>query len=44
VLVSVLVPTFVANVVLAFPVYVLVRAAVHERETAEPAQKVEVFV
>jgi rod shape-determining protein MreD len=44
VLVSVLVPTLVANVVLAFPVYALVRAAVHERETAEPAQKVEVFV
>lgn len=44
VLVSVLVPTFVANVVLAFPVYVLVRAVVHERETAGSAQKVEVFV
>lgn len=44
VLVSVLVPTLVANMVLAFPVYLLVRAAVHERETPEPAQKVEVFV
>ncbi len=44
VLVSVLVPTFVANLVLAYPVYLLVRAAVHERETPEPAQKVEVFV
>jgi len=44
VLVSVLVPTLVANVVLAFPVYVLVRAAVHERQTPAPAQKVEVFV
>ncbi len=44
VLVSALVPTFVANVLLAFPVYLLVRAAVHEREVPEPGQKVEVFV
>jgi len=44
VLVTVLGPTFVANLVLAYPVYALVRAAVHERETPEPAQKVEVFV
>ncbi len=44
VLVSVLLPTFVANLVLAYPVYLLVRAAVHERDTPEPAQKVEVFV
>ncbi len=44
VLVTVLVPTLVANVVLAFPVHLLVRAIVHDREVSERAQKVEVLV
>ena len=43
-LVTVLVPTLVANVVLAFPIHALVRAVVSEREVAEPAPKVEVLV
>jgi rod shape-determining protein MreD len=44
VLVTVLLPTLAANVLLAFPVHLLVRAFVSERETPEPAPKVEVFV
>ena len=43
-LVSVLLPALVLNTVLAFPVFALVRAVVHERETPRPAQKVEVLV
>jgi rod shape-determining protein MreD len=43
-LVTVLMPTLVANVVLAFPVYLLVRAAVSEREMLESAPEVEVLV
>jgi rod shape-determining protein MreD len=43
-LVTVLVPTLVLNLVLAFPVHALVRAIVHEREILEPGQKVEVLV
>ena len=43
-LVTVMVPTLLANLVLAYPVHRLVRSAVHERETAEPAQEVEVLV
>jgi rod shape-determining protein MreD len=44
VLVTVLVPTLLANLVLAFPVYMLVRALVSEREVLEPAPEVEVLV
>jgi rod shape-determining protein MreD len=40
---TVLVPTLLANLVLAYPVYLLVRSAVHER-LAEPAAEVEVLV
>ena len=43
-LVTVLLPTLVANIVLAFPVYALVRALLNGREIAAPAQKVEVLV
>ena len=43
-LVSVLVPTLLANLALAYPVYMLVRAAVHEGITASPAEEVEVLV
>lgn len=43
-LVTVLVPTLIANVVLAFPVHALVRAVAHERDAVEPGQKVEVLV
>jgi rod shape-determining protein MreD len=44
VLVTVLVPTLLANLVLAFPVYLLVRALVSERDGLEPAPEVEVLV
>jgi rod shape-determining protein MreD len=43
-LVSVLVPTLIANLVLAYPVYLLVRALVHERDVRELATEVEVVV
>jgi rod shape-determining protein MreD len=43
-LVTVLVPTLLANLVLAFPVYLLIRAAVHERVVRELAPEVEVVV
>jgi rod shape-determining protein MreD len=43
-LVTVLVPTLLANLVLAYPVYLLVRAAVHERLVLVPATEVEVVV
>jgi rod shape-determining protein MreD len=43
-LVTVLVPTLVANLILAFPVYLLVRAAVSERDVRESAPEVEVLV
>ena len=43
-LVTVLVPTLLANLVLAYPVYALVRATVHERVTLHSAQEVEVLV
>jgi rod shape-determining protein MreD len=43
-LVTVLVPTLLANLVLAFPVYLLIRAAVHERDVRELAPEVEVVV
>jgi hypothetical protein len=42
--VTVLVPTLLANLVLAYPVYLLVRAAVRERDVLEPAPEVEVLV
>jgi rod shape-determining protein MreD len=41
---TVLVPTLLANLVLAYPVYLLVRSAVHERLALEPAAEVEVLV
>jgi rod shape-determining protein MreD len=41
---AVLMPTLVANLILAFPVYLLVRAAVRERDVLEPAPEVEVLV
>lgn len=44
VLVTVLVPTLLANLVLAFPVYLLARAAVRERDVLQPAPEVEVLV
>ena len=44
VLVTVLVPTLVANLALAYPVYLLARRTVHEREVLAPAQEVEVLV
>lgn len=43
-LVTVMVPTLVTNLVLAFPVYLLVRSAVSERDVLEPAPEVEVLV
>ena len=43
-LVTVLPPTLLANLVLAYPVYVVVRSAVHERDVLEPAPEVEVLV
>ena len=43
-LVTVLVPTLLANLVLAFPVYFAVRAAASERDLLEPAPEVEVLV
>jgi rod shape-determining protein MreD len=43
-LVTVLVPTFLLNVALAFPVYLVVRWLVPEREVLGPAQRVEVVV
>jgi rod shape-determining protein MreD len=43
-LVTVMVPTLLANLVLAFPVYLLIRAAVHERDVRELATEVEVVV
>jgi rod shape-determining protein MreD len=43
-LLTVMVPTLLANLALAYPVYGLVRAAVHERDTPEPAKEVEVLV
>jgi rod shape-determining protein MreD len=42
-LVTVLVPTLLANLVLAYPVYLLVRAMVHERDVIERAAEVEVL-
>jgi rod shape-determining protein MreD len=41
---AVLMPTLVANLILAFPVYLLVRAAVSERDVLESAPEVEVLV
>jgi rod shape-determining protein MreD len=43
-LVTVLVPTVVWSLVLAFPVYLLVRAAIHDRAEVEPTPQVEVVV
>jgi rod shape-determining protein MreD len=43
-LLTVLVPMLIWNVLLAYPVYALVRGLVTEREALEPAQKVEVLV
>jgi rod shape-determining protein MreD len=43
-LVTMLLPTLLANLALAFPVYLLIRAAVHERDVFEPAAEVEVVV
>jgi rod shape-determining protein MreD len=43
-LVTTLLPTLLANLALAFPVYLLTRAAVHERDVFEPAAEVEVLV
>jgi rod shape-determining protein MreD len=43
-LVAALLPTLLLNLVLALPVYLLVRAAVHEHEALEPAPEVEVVV
>jgi rod shape-determining protein MreD len=43
-LVTVLMPTLAANLVLAFPVYLLVRAAASERDVLEAAPEVEVLV
>jgi rod shape-determining protein MreD len=43
-LVTVLVPTLLANLVLALPIYLLIRAAVHERDVRELATEVEVVV
>jgi rod shape-determining protein MreD len=42
-LVTVLVPTLLANLVIAYPVYLLVRAAVHERDVLPRATEVEVL-
>ena len=43
-LVTVMIPTVVANMILAFPVYLLVRAAASERDVLEPAAEGEVLV
>jgi rod shape-determining protein MreD len=43
-LVTVLVPTFLLNAALAFPVHALVRGAIHGRSGLEPASEVEVVV
>jgi rod shape-determining protein MreD len=43
-LVTVLIPTLVANLLLALPVHRLVRALVHERDSLEPSREVEVVV
>lgn len=43
-LVTVLVPTLIANLLLALPVYALVRSLVHERDSMSRAQEVEVLV
>jgi rod shape-determining protein MreD len=43
-LVTVLVPTLVANLVLALPVHALVRATVHEHDGLGPSREVEVVV
>jgi rod shape-determining protein MreD len=43
-LVTVLVPTLVANLLLALPVHALVRSLVHERESMERAPEVEIVV
>jgi rod shape-determining protein MreD len=43
-LVTVLLPTLLANLVLAYPIYFLVRATVREREVLQPAPEVEVLV
>lgn len=43
-LVTVLVPTLFWSLALAFPVYLIVRAAIHDRSTVEPAPQVEVVV
>lgn len=43
-LLTALVPTTIANLALAYPVYLLVRSAVHERDGLEPAPEVEVLV
>ena len=43
-LVTTLLPTLLLNVAVALPVYALVRAAVHEGDTVEPTQEVEVVV
>jgi hypothetical protein len=38
------VPTLLANLALAYPVYLVVRSAVHERDVIAPAPEVEVLV
>lgn len=43
-LVTVLVPTLLANLALAYPVYLVVRSAVNERDVITPAPEVEVLV
>ena len=43
-LVTVLLPTLLANVLLAYPVHALVRSIVPERDVLGPAQRVEVVV
>lgn len=43
-LVTVLLPTLLANVLLVLPVHMLVRAVVHEREALGPSARVEVLV
>ena len=43
-LVTVLVPTLLANLALAYPVYLVTRWAVHERDALEAAPEVEVLV
>ena len=43
-LVTALVPALVLNLLLAYPVHALVRATVHEGETAETSREVEILV